>query len=67
MNIRDLPHKLVKKFAADGEKELAEFWKVTNGVEFGTNKSLDPDKIFLYAFSKGVSTVLKRIDEIKKG
>jgi hypothetical protein len=67
MNLRDLPHKLVKKLAADGEEALAEWWKLTDGVEFGTNKALNPDKIFLHAFSRGVSAVLRRIDEIKKG
>lgn len=65
MNLRDLSHKLIKQFAADGEREYEEWLNVTDGRRFGTNEPIDQHKIFQYAFSKGVSTILRRIDEIK--
>jgi hypothetical protein len=66
MLIRDLPHGLMKKLAGDADREFDEWWKMTGGKEFGSNKSLDSEKVFQYAFSKGVSAILRRIDEVVK-
>jgi hypothetical protein len=67
MNIRDLPHKLMRRLALDGEEAFDEWWKTTNGGKrFGTGEPLLSSDIFRHAFSKGVSAVLRRINEIKE-
>jgi hypothetical protein len=66
MNIRDLPYRLIKKLAADGEQAFKNWWNLTQGRDFRSNEPIEPKEIFKVAFSNGASAVLKRIDEIKK-
>ena len=66
MNIRDLDPKVLKKLAKDCEQRYTDWWTATQGKIFGSKEPIPPKKIFEFAFSKGVSAMLQRMDEVKE-
>jgi len=65
MNMRHLKPSQIKALVQESEDAYNEWLRSTNGVQFGTNKPLDPIDIFRWAFSKGASSILRRVDAIK--
>lgn len=65
MNLRDLKPDVLKRLALEGEDEYDKWFKNTSGLEFGTQKPVNPKDIWRLAYSKGASAILRRVDEIK--
>jgi hypothetical protein len=66
MTVRDLKPQQLRRLANESDQEFEAWFKRTRGLEFGTNKPLETIDIWRAAFSKGASTILKRVDAIKE-
>jgi hypothetical protein len=66
MNIRDLKPNIIKRLAVECEKEFGEWFRTNRGMKFGTQEPLEPIDIWRYAYSKGASAILKRVDKLKE-
>ena len=62
MKLREVKPATLKKLSQECEDEF-KLWNVaTNGRKWGTQEPLTPYDIFRYAFSKGTTAVLSRVD-----
>jgi hypothetical protein len=65
MNIRDIKPSTLKRLATECDKEFEDWFKLCEGLKFGTQELQEPKDIWRTAFSKGASAVLRRVDELK--
>ena len=65
MNIRDLKPHMIKRLATESDEEFNKWFETNRGKQFGTNEPLEPLDIWRYAYSKGASAILRRVDGLR--
>lgn len=66
MTIRELKTKQLRQLQHESDAAYDEWKATTKGLHFGTNRPLEDHEIFRWAFSKGVSAVLKRVKKLER-
>jgi hypothetical protein len=66
MNIRDVKSHTLRRMAIECEEEFDEWFGRTGARHFSTKEPLTPQDIWRYAYSKGSSAVLRRVDSLKE-
>jgi hypothetical protein len=66
MNIRDLKPSVLRHLATEGDEEYEKWNRDTQGLSFGSREPIAQKELWRLAFSKGVSAILRRVDNIKE-
>lgn len=66
MNLRDIKSHTLRRLAVECDEEFATWFKQTEALHFTTKDPLSPQDIWRYAFSRGSSAILRRVDTLKE-